>query len=167
MSIVNDEMSSIIAASSKDGKGFNNSVSSADDVSTLPEVDELYRANQEWAEEQAQKQMDFQTSANKIAMDFSAAEAAKERAFEVEMANTAYQRVVKDLKAAGLNPILAYSQGGSAVPSVSSAAGISSVGSKATTSDTGYTKYQLDYAMLKLVVNAATDIFGSITKMVK
>lgn len=133
---------------------------SANDVTSgaAPDTDELYIANREWAEEQAQKQMDFQTSVNKIAMDFSSAEADKARAWEAEMANTAYQRAVGDLKAAGLNPILAYSQGGAAVPSVSAAQGVTSTGAMANMADTGYSDARLEYAKLKLALNTALGI---------
>lgn len=55
------------------------------------------------------------------AKKYNSAEAAAERAFAKEMRGTAYQDTVKDMIAAGINPILAANNGATATPSGASA----------------------------------------------
>lgn len=148
---------------------------SADEIDkTVPDDVNLYYYNMEREKEAARQQMDFQTKANKEAMQFSADQTQIQRDWYEKMMHDAYSIEVESLKKAGLNPALAYSHGSPSIPSVTAASGVTSAGSKASFSDTGYKYYdlvmdqkRLNYAYTQMVVNAATDIIGSVLKFVK
>jgi hypothetical protein len=66
--------------------------------------------------------------------DFNAEQSQINRDFQTDMANTSFQRRVADLKAAGLSPMLAYSQGGAAVPTGSQASSAANIGESSASS---------------------------------
>lgn len=53
---------------------------------------------------------------NNVAMNYNSAEALANREWQEHMSNTAYQRAVEDMKKAGINPILAFANGGASTP---------------------------------------------------
>ena len=92
---------------------------------------EQNKAAMDFSAQQAALDRAFQQSSADKAMQFSADQAALTREWETQMSNSAYSRAMADLKKAGVNPLLAVTAGQSSTPTVGAASGFSSAGATA------------------------------------
>lgn len=118
--------------------------SGVEDLSTQFQslVDQIYDLNEKnnaRMEEAAERQMRYQDQSQAKTMQFNAEQAQLDRDWQEYMSNTAHQREIADLKAAGLNPVLS-ANGGAAVGSGASASVAAQSGSKADV-DTSITNF--------------------------
>lgn len=113
-----------------DGVGAAPAVNNAADQ--IARLKGVAQSNSGFNAEQAELQRDWTEQQSAKAMQFNAREAAKNRDWQKMMSDTAHQREVRDLMAAGLNPVLSAMNGnGAAVGSGATASGVVGSGSKA------------------------------------
>lgn len=100
------------------------------------EADRAFNAQQaqlqrDWQDAYYKRSLADSIASAKQAQEFSKSEREAAQAWQEMMSNTSYQRAVDDMIKAGINPILAYTQGGASTPGSTGAHGVTYSGSSA------------------------------------
>lgn len=106
---------------------------------------------------------EFAASEARTNRAFQHGEANRQRTWQETMSNSAYQRATRDMKSAGINPMLAYMQGGSSTPSGGQASGAQA--STPGTETPGKYMAQSIQTMAQSAVDAANKMIDSKVKM--
>ena len=122
----------------------------------IDQITGITNANNAWSAQQAAEQRKWQEEQTQKVMDYNSAEAAKNRDWQEMMSNTAHQREIKDLQAAGLNPVLSATGGqGAAVGSGASASASAPSGAKGDTDTSGASAL---VGMMSSLINAQVQL---------
>lgn len=149
MSSALNALASMANASNSQSTGVSNSSSYGESGSQASSIGESW--SNSWqngtlatAEDRLNAQIanDIQTQNWLMQAAYNSAEAKANRQWQEKMSNTAYQRAIKDLKKAGLNPILAaQNMGASTGSGATASAGLSSASKANATADKGSSSY--------------------------
>ncbi len=119
-------------------------------------------AREDWVRDLQSQYNSYLMSMNQMSLQnrFNAVEAQKARDFEERLSNTAYRRAVEDMKAAGINPVIAYGSGASGASTPSGSAASSGSGG----SYSGYRPSGNKDPLMSLLAAIGQAIVAGVTK---